>query len=223
MKSYKTEMMPIGKIQEYENNPRLNDETVHQVARSIQDVGWTSPIVVDENHIILAGHTRLKAAKHLQLESVPVYVALSPEGKPLAEETKKAYRILDNKATELSQWDDQKLSEEFEHLALADFDLALTGFSVSEIEKITESLMEFEDPLAGSSEEIFEPLDLPQSQIKMVQLFLTAETEPEFREACELIQVQFSCETLTDAVVKAVEQTAGIILSGNANPATEKS
>ena len=198
-------MMSVTDIKEYENNPRLNEETVSQVAKSIEDVGWTSPIVVDEDHIILAGHTRLKAAKQLSLEKVPVYIALDPEGQPLSEEVKKAYRILDNKATELSGWDEKKLMEEFQALGVADFDLSLTGFSIKEIEDLTEGLMEFNEPSLKVSAEPLAPLDLPQSQIKMVQLFLSETEELKLRADCELIQTFFGKENLTEAVVKAVD------------------
>lgn len=211
MKNYKTEMRAITDLTEYENNPRLNEETVSQVAKSIQEVGWTSPIVVDEDYIILAGHTRLKAAKHLSLEKVPVFVALTPEGKPLSEEAKRAYRILDNKATESSGWDERKLMEEFQALGLADYDLSITGFSVKEIEELTEGLMKFNEPPLNISTEPYVPLDLPESQIKMVQLFLSDENETKFREDCAMIQDYYDCDNLTEAVLKAVEISTRIM------------
>lgn len=211
MKNYKTEMRAITDLKEYENNPRLNEETVSQVAKSIQEVGWTSPIVVDEDYIILAGHTRLKAAKHLSLEKVPVFVALTPEGKPLSEEAKRAYRILDNKATELSGWDERKLMEEFQALGLADYDLSITGFSVKEIEELTEGLMQFNEPPVNISAEPYVPLDLPESQIRMVQLFLSDKNETKFREDCAMIQDYYDCDNLTEAVLKAVEISTRIM------------
>ena len=71
----------LASIKPYENNPRLNDNAVEAVAASIREFGFRQPIVVDEDGVIICGHTRYKAAQHLKLEKVPVHVAkdLSPE------------------------------------------------------------------------------------------------------------------------------------------------
>ena len=88
----------ISEIHPYENNPRrISDEAVEKVADSIREFGFQQPIVVDSAHVIIVGHTRLKAAKKLGLETVPVVVADN-----LTEEQAKAYRLADNKTGELT-------------------------------------------------------------------------------------------------------------------------
>lgn len=83
----------LDQIQPYENNPRRNELAVEPVAESIAEFGWQQPIVVDADGVIIAGHTRWKAARRLGLETAPVIVAseLSPE-------QVKAYRLADNKS-----------------------------------------------------------------------------------------------------------------------------
>src|ERR1700716_1643970 len=114
------EQRPITSIRPYEKNPRLNDEAVDAVAASIREFGFRQPIVVDEQGIIIVGHTRYKAALKLGLETVPVHVAVG-----LSPAQAKAYRIADNQTATLSQWDDDKLPLELAALQEMDFDLAL--------------------------------------------------------------------------------------------------
>src|SRR5262249_43998214 len=118
------EMRPIGSIQPYENNPRLNDAAVDAVADSIREFGFRQPIVVDEAGVIIVGHTRYKAALKLGLKEVPVHVAVG-----LSPAQAKAYRIADNQTATLSAWDESKLPLELIELQKLDFDLRLTGFS----------------------------------------------------------------------------------------------
>lgn len=98
---------PINKIKLAKNNPRLNDKAVGPVAKSIKMYGWQQPIVVDKNMEVIVGNTRLKAAKKLGLEKVPVVVAdqLSPT-------QVKAFRIADNKVGERADWDFEELKKE---------------------------------------------------------------------------------------------------------------
>lgn len=112
---------PIGDITPYEKNPRKNDSAVDAVAASIREFGWQQPIVVDKDGVIIAGHTRYKAAKKLKLKEVPVVVAEN-----LTEEQIKAYRLADNKTGELAEWDTALLGEELAELA--DFDMSQFGF-----------------------------------------------------------------------------------------------
>ena len=120
------EDMPISKITPYENNPRKNDDAVKYVANSIREFGFRSPIIVDRNNIIIAGHTRYKAAQELKLRTVPVIVA-----DDLSEEQVKALRLADNKTGELAEWDFELLELEMGdilNLNMEDF-----GFEVPEI------------------------------------------------------------------------------------------
>src|SRR5215471_15685955 len=95
---------PVTSIQPYENNPRINGPAVDAVAASIQEFGFRQPIVVDEEGVIIVGHTRFKAALKLGLEQVPVHVAIG-----LTAAQAKAYRLADNQTATLSSWDDDKL------------------------------------------------------------------------------------------------------------------
>jgi DNA modification methylase len=115
---------PIDSITPYENNPRINDQAVDAVAASIKEFGWNVPIVCDENFVVIAGHTRLKAARLLGLAKVPVYIAAG-----LTPDQIRAYRLADNATAARSQWDDEKLTKELLALQNEGFDLDLTGFS----------------------------------------------------------------------------------------------
>lgn len=111
----------LSEIRPYEKNPRRNDSAVDAVAASIKEFGWQQPIVVDKDGVIIAGHTRYKAAKKLKCKEVPVVYADN-----LTEEQVKAYRLADNKTSELAEWDADLLSEEL--LDLQDFDMGQFGF-----------------------------------------------------------------------------------------------
>lgn len=101
----------VSELIPYENNPRKNDKAVPAVAKSIQKFGFKVPIVIDKNNIIVNGHTRLKAAKKLGLETVPCIVA-----DDLTPEQIRAFRLADNKVGEIATWDDDKLEEELTEL-----------------------------------------------------------------------------------------------------------
>jgi site-specific DNA-methyltransferase (adenine-specific) len=122
------EMRPITSIKPYENNPRVNDAAVDAVAASLKTFGFRQPCVVDEDDVIIVGHTRYKAALKLGMAEVPVHVA-----RGLTPAQARAYRIADNQTATLSQWDEDKLPLELMELQKADFDLALTGFPEDEV------------------------------------------------------------------------------------------
>ena len=117
----------ISEIKPYENNPRNNDSAVDAVAASIREFGWQQPIVVDKDGVIIAGHTRYKAARKLGLTEVPVVVADN-----LTDEQVMAYRLADNKTGELAGWDFSALEEEL--AGLAEIDMQQFGFAGSEAE-----------------------------------------------------------------------------------------
>lgn len=125
MKEKKIVYIQIDKLQEYENNPRKNEAAVDAVAESIKNFNFQVPIVVDANNVIVAGHTRLKAARLLGLEKVPCIVA-----DDLTPEQIKAFRLADNKTGELAGWDFAKLEEEL--AALDGFDMSAFGFVQNE-------------------------------------------------------------------------------------------
>lgn len=103
--------MDINELKEYENNPRDNEAAVPYVKNSIKEFGFKVPIVVDTDNVIIAGHTRLAAAKELGLKEVPCIVA-----NDLTEEQVKAFRLVDNKTHEASKWDIEKLAEEIDSI-----------------------------------------------------------------------------------------------------------
>ena len=112
---------PISDVKPYSKNPRINDDAVDKVAVSIKEFGFKNPIIVDKDMVIIAGHTRLKAAKKLKLESVPIIIA-----DDLSNEQARAFRLADNKTAELSDWDNDLLSEELEDIQ--EFDMSIFGF-----------------------------------------------------------------------------------------------
>lgn len=115
---------PIDDVHPYPNNPRNNDEAVEYVANSIREFGWQQPIVVDTDSTIIAGHTRLKAAKMLGMETVPVVVADN-----LTPAQVNAYRLADNKVAEAATWDMESLAVELEGLEV-DFDMTMFDFDL---------------------------------------------------------------------------------------------
>src|SRR5699024_437399 len=111
------QVLKIADIHPYERNARKNDQAVDAVAKSIEQCTYVAPIVVDENYVILAGHTRWKALKKLGRTECECIVK---EG--LTEEQKKKYRLLDNKTNELADWDFDLLADELDGLDLTAFD-----------------------------------------------------------------------------------------------------
>lgn len=144
--------VPIGDVKPYPNNPRMNDDAVAKVASSIAAFGFRQPIVVDEKMVILAGHTRLRAAESLKLVTVPVIVVTD-----LTPEQARAYRIADNRTAEEATWDRELLALEMKDLQTADETLpALLGFDAGEVDEIfKEAPPEFQPDLAPG----FAPID----------------------------------------------------------------
>ncbi len=94
----------LSELKPYENNPRINDEAVDDVAESIRQCSYIAPIIIDEDGVILAGHTRYKALKKLGYQECEAVVVSD-----LTEEQKKKYRLYDNKTAEMASWDQKKL------------------------------------------------------------------------------------------------------------------
>lgn len=129
----------IETLTEYERNPRKNDAAVDKVAASISEFGFKVPVVIDKDGVIVAGHTRVKAARKLGMESVPCIVA-----DDLTEEQIKAFRLADNKVGEFAEWDFELLDEELQDIN--DIDMSEFGFDEKVIPGITdEEPDEFED------------------------------------------------------------------------------
>ncbi|KKL15469.1 hypothetical protein LCGC14_2505310 [marine sediment metagenome] len=126
----KIDKIPISEVIPYEKNPRKNDQGVDIVANSIEKFGFRNPIILDKGNVVIAGHTRLKAAQKLRLTEVPVIWA-----DDLSEDQVKALRIMDNKSAERSEWDFELLKDEFYSLENTDY-FEFTGFFPDEISRI---------------------------------------------------------------------------------------
>ena len=125
----------IEELREYENNPRHNDSAVEAVAESIREFGFKVPVIIDADGVIVAGHTRVKAAEALNLETVPCIVA-----DDLTPEQIKAFRLADNKTGELATWDFAKLEAELAELD--NIDMSAFGFMQAEEVNIDDFFVE---------------------------------------------------------------------------------
>lgn len=114
----------IDDLKPYAKNPRKNDGSIEYVANSIKEFGWRQPIVADKDGVIIAGHTRYKAAKRLRRKTVPVVYA-----DDLTDDQVKAYRLADNKTAEASTWDSDLLLDELD--GIFDIDMGAFGFDFS--------------------------------------------------------------------------------------------
>lgn len=122
----------IYDIKAYENNPRrITERAVEAVAASIKNFGFINPVVIDRDNVIVCGHTRLLAAKRLGIQEVPCVIV-----DELTPEQVQAFRVIDNKTSELTSWDNEKLDLELEELNL-NFDMGEFGFEDEGIKQIT--------------------------------------------------------------------------------------
>ena len=132
-KSLRLERRKVSNLIEYANNPRIIEKAVPQVAESIRQCGYITPIVIDEDSVILAGHTRLAALKEMGIEECDVIITTG-----LTEEQRRKYRLLDNKTGEIASWDKQKLKEEIK-------DLDFNGFDFGQCEVVPEDFEELHE------------------------------------------------------------------------------
>lgn len=121
----KIKEIAVKDIRLYDNNPRKNEAAVDVVARSIESFGFKVPVVLDAQNVIVCGHTRIKAAQKLGIESVPCVIA-----DDLTDAQIKAFRIADNRTHEFAEWDFELLEKE-----LVDIDAMFTGFDADEMEQ----------------------------------------------------------------------------------------
>ena len=124
----KIESIKIEDIKPYENNPRRNDEAVAGVMESIKQFGFKIPIVIDKNNVIVCGHTRYKASVGLGLKKIPCIRATD-----LTDDQVKAFRIADNKVSEVAEWDLEKLQIEIEDIQL---DMSSFGFDFDSFDPV---------------------------------------------------------------------------------------
>lgn len=123
--------MAVDDLREYEYNPRNNANAVDAVAESIKQFGFKVPVVIDADNVIVAGHTRVKAAKLLGMDAVPCVIA-----DDLTEEQIKAFRLVENRTSELAEWDFDLLDKELAELS--EMNMSAFGFEDDEIDEMTE-------------------------------------------------------------------------------------
>lgn len=173
------EYININLITPYEKNPRKNDSGVDVVAKSIKEFGFKNPIIIDKNNNIIAGHTRLKAAKSLGIMEVPTIKA-----EDLTENQIKAFRIMDNRSSEFSTWDNELLSMEFDELKTAGYDIGMTGFNLGDMEKL-DIVNSNDDEWVGMPE-----FDKKDETLKVIIHFDTEEDRKEFDKKYPLTYIK---------------------------------
>jgi ParB-like chromosome segregation protein Spo0J len=199
----KVEEIDIDLIKPYKNNPReIPMESVQKVMNSIREFGNNQPIVVDNENVIVVGHTRWKALKQLGKAKAFVVKRDFPKGQAMA------YRIMDNRSGEESKWSNKLLASELNILKDENFDLQLTGFNLTELENLANDK---ELGFVQNSKELKENfnVDFPDgmevTHVKMVQLFLNTETEKDFKLWCQELQTQLGTDNLTDTVYTVIK------------------
>ena len=132
----RVERWPIERLVPYANSSRLHSEAdLDKISAAILKWGWTMPVLVDEEGMLLAGEARVNAAAKLGLNSIPVIVARS-----WSEEEKRAYRLADNQLAARASWDPEQLRNELRELESAGFDVDLIGFDPDQLETILATL-----------------------------------------------------------------------------------
>lgn len=142
MSNLNFEYWDTSKLVDYVRNPRRNDQVIQRMIASINEFGFTIPILAQSDGLVIDGHLRLKAARELKLSTVPVVIA-----DHLTESQVKAFRLLANRSANWAEWDDELLKIELGELKARDFNLELTGFDAKELDKIlqSDSLSEIEE------------------------------------------------------------------------------
>lgn len=127
----KVEQIATDDVIPYDRNPRNNAKSVDKVAASISAFGWRQPIVVDQDLVVIAGHTRLMAAKKLGMDTVPIHIATG-----LTKTQVRAYRLADNRTGEDASWEQQLLGLEIRDLDDEQFNLDSLGFDNYELARL---------------------------------------------------------------------------------------
>ena len=153
------EQWPIGRLVEYERNPRKNDDVVDRMAQAITEFGFRIPIVARSDGLVVDGHLRLKAARVLGLDTVPVVLA-----DELSETQIKAFRLLANQSANWAEWDELLLSSELNDLLAVDYDLSLIGFDDAELEALLAGEVDRETASREGEDDVPEAPETPISR-----------------------------------------------------------
>ena len=169
---------PLGQLKPYKNNSRTHtEENISQIAKSIKKWGWTMPILVDENDVIMAGHARYEAAKKIGLKEAPCLTVSD-----WSDEQKKSYVIADNKLALNSGWDYELLASEIEELKAMNFDVAALGFGEAELDSI------FNDDVDMSILDELDEMELDDFEGNVKKAIQIEFEREHFGEAQELIK-----------------------------------
>ena len=164
----------IKDIKPYEKNPRKNDSAVDAVANSIKEFGFKVPVVIDKDNVIVCGHTRYKAAKKLGIDKVPCVVA-----DDLTEEQIKAYRLADNKVSELAEWDIDLLGDELD--GIFDIDMSDFGFDI-----------DFEDEAGGAISGADQGNSQKEYQNTSTEISVDDYSDENFKHECPRCKFRFN-------------------------------
>lgn len=134
----KVQDIELSLLKPWEDNPRINDEAIDAVVKSIESFGFNVPILCDQQFTIIAGHTRWKAAKKIGMKSAPVIVL------EITEDQRKAFAIADNKTAELAEWDYTKLQNVLKELKSKKIKLPSLGYSQAELQALLTKQREFD-------------------------------------------------------------------------------
>jgi ParB-like chromosome segregation protein Spo0J len=205
-KPQKIELWSLGQLKPNPNNPRTHTpEQIAQLCASIEQWGWTNPILVDEDGNVLAGHGRLMAAESLQLAKVPVIVT-----RGWSEDQKKAYTIADNKLAMNAGWDLALLSVSLNELEVAAFDMDLLGFSEDDLARMQTDLdqlalanMAGDSPGKGGT-----PAQKQELQDGTVAFSLVMATDARkvLQEAIAVAKERYGYQTAAEALVAICRQ-----------------
>ena len=198
--SMQIESVPVSDLKEYEKNSRTHsDDQVAKIAASVEEFGFTNPILIDESNGVIAGHGRLQAAKRINMGEVPC-IRLAH----LSESQKRAYVIADNKIAESGGWDDEMLKMEIMELAQDDYDLKLTGFDEAGL-----------DSILAISEEVMEAVQKKrdhketghsqQDTVRQVILIYTSDENPRVMEAMREYAEEHGLSSNTEVVNHLLE------------------
>lgn len=208
------EKLEISQVKPYQDNPRkISEKAVDKVALSLKEFGWQQPIVIDENNIIIAGHTRHKAAEKLGFREVPVLRAVG-----LSEEKVKAYRFMDNRSHEESTWDWDKAVKEISQLLDENkIDEKLLGFDEGEFDYIKLRFQEMEtdkqianekedgDETVKTSNTFTNPSDDTQKFVEF-SILLSETDRKELYQILNKIKEENNLKTFSEAIMFLVRR-----------------
>ena len=198
-----------SELKPYENNPRINDEAVNMVAKSIKEFGFKNPVIVDNEKVIIAGHTRLKASLELGLEEIPVIIA-----DDLTEDQANALRLIDNRSSEVAEWDFEKLKNELDNIEMNmdDFDFNFDELNIEDMKPIEEDNFDLEEAL----EEIQEPITQYGDLYRLGNHFLLCGDSTSQEDVLKLMQGKKADLLLTDPPYNvAISNSEGLTIEND--------